>query len=57
MGALAWGPLGQGLLTGRVRKDQDNGLRRVGLFQHLNDERRLDAVESSSPSPPRQACP
>ncbi|GAA4177748.1 aldo/keto reductase [Phytohabitans flavus] len=49
MGTLVWGPLGQGLLTGRVRKNQDNDLRRAGLFQHLNDERRLDAVEKLIP--------
>ncbi|HEU5025483.1 MAG TPA: aldo/keto reductase [Spirillospora sp.] len=45
VGTLVWGPLGQGLLTGRVRKGRQNELRRAGLFQHLNDERRLDAVE------------
>ncbi|MDT3441634.1 aldo/keto reductase [Pseudofrankia sp. BMG5.37] len=45
MGTLVRGPLGQGLLTGRVRKGQQNELRRAGYFRHLNDERRLDAVE------------
>jgi aryl-alcohol dehydrogenase-like predicted oxidoreductase len=40
-----WGPLGQGLLTGRVRKGRQNELRRADFFKHLNDERRLDAVE------------
>jgi aryl-alcohol dehydrogenase-like predicted oxidoreductase len=45
MGVLVWGPLGQGLLTGRVRKGQGNELRRAGLLKHLNDERRLDTVE------------
>ena len=45
MGTLVWGPLAQGLLTGRVRKGGQNELRRAGLFRHLNDERRLDAVE------------
>ena len=49
MGTLVWGPLGQGLLTGRVRKNQDNDLRRAGLFQHLEDERRLDVVERLIP--------
>ena len=49
MGTLVWGPLGQGMLTGRVRKNQGNNLRRAGLFQHLNDERRLDAVEKLIP--------
>lgn len=45
MGTLVWGPLGQGLLTGRVRKGRPNQLRRADFFKHLNDERRLDAVE------------
>jgi aryl-alcohol dehydrogenase-like predicted oxidoreductase len=45
MGALVWGPFAQGLLTGRVRKGRQNELRRAGLSQHLNDERRLDVVE------------
>jgi aryl-alcohol dehydrogenase-like predicted oxidoreductase len=49
MGALVWGPLGQGLLTGRVRKNQDNDLRRAGLVRHLTDERRLDVVEQLVP--------
>ncbi|WP_018500787.1 aldo/keto reductase [Parafrankia discariae] len=49
MGTLVWGPLGQGLLTGRVRRNQDNDLRRAGLAQHLNDERRLDTVEKLIP--------
>jgi aryl-alcohol dehydrogenase-like predicted oxidoreductase len=49
MGTLVWGPLGQGLLTGRVRKGEHNDLRRAGLFQHLNDERRLDVVEQLIP--------
>jgi aryl-alcohol dehydrogenase-like predicted oxidoreductase len=49
MGTLVWGPLAQGLLTGRVRKGQQNDLRRAGLFKHLNDERRIDAVEQLIP--------
>jgi aryl-alcohol dehydrogenase-like predicted oxidoreductase len=49
MAALVWGPLGQGLLTGRVRKSQDNDLRRAGLVRHLNDERRIDVVEQLIP--------
>jgi len=44
MGTLVWGPLGQGLLTGRVRRDR-NDLSRAGVFRHLTDERRLDVVE------------
>jgi aryl-alcohol dehydrogenase-like predicted oxidoreductase len=39
-----WGPLGQGLLTGRVRRDC-NDLRRAGLARQLTDERRIDVVE------------
>jgi aryl-alcohol dehydrogenase-like predicted oxidoreductase len=49
MGTLVWGPLGQGLLTGRVRKNQDSDLRRAGLIQALTDESRLDAVERLIP--------
>jgi len=49
MGTLVWGPFAQGLLTGRVRKGQQNDLRRAGLFKHLNDERRIDAVEQLIP--------
>ncbi len=40
MGTLVWGPLGQGLLTGRPH-DQ---LRRAGLVRHLDDENRLAAA-------------
>ena len=49
MGTLVWGPLGQGLLTGRVRKGEENTLRRAGMFRHLTDERRLDVVEQLIP--------
>ena len=49
MGTLVWGPLAQGLLTGRVRKGEHNDLRRASLFRHLNDERRIDAVEQLIP--------
>jgi len=49
MGTLVWGPLGQGLLTGRVRKNQHNDLRRAGRIHHLTDERRLDVVEQLIP--------
>jgi aryl-alcohol dehydrogenase (NADP+) len=48
MGALVWGPLGQGLLTGRVRRDH-NDLSRAGLFRHLTDAHRLDVVEQLVP--------
>jgi aryl-alcohol dehydrogenase-like predicted oxidoreductase len=49
LGALIWGPLGQGLLTGRVRKNQDNDLRRAGMVRALSDERRIDVVEQLIP--------
>jgi aryl-alcohol dehydrogenase-like predicted oxidoreductase len=49
MGTLVWGPLGQGLLTGRVRKNQGSDLRRAGLTRHLSDERRIDVVEQLIP--------
>ncbi|MEN3537902.1 aldo/keto reductase [Microbispora sp. ZYX-F-249] len=45
MGTLVWGPLGQGLLTGQVRKGQRNELRRAGFLKHVNDEHRIEAVE------------
>ena len=45
IGILTWGPLGQGMLTGRVRRGQDNDVTRAKLFKVFSDERRLDAVE------------
>jgi aryl-alcohol dehydrogenase-like predicted oxidoreductase len=49
MGVLAWGPLGQGMLTGRVRRGQDNDVVRAKFFTAFRDERRLDAVERLIP--------
>jgi aryl-alcohol dehydrogenase-like predicted oxidoreductase len=49
MGVLVWGPLAQGMLTGRARKGQQTDLRRAALFQAFSDERRLDAVEQIIP--------
>ncbi|MFF5109756.1 aldo/keto reductase [Streptosporangium sp. NPDC000509] len=49
MGVMVWGPLGQGMLTGRVRKNGENDLSRAGFFRHLNDERRIDVVERLIP--------
>lgn len=49
MGVLVWGPLGQGLLTGRVRKGGENDLKRAQYFRHLNDERRIEVVEQLVP--------
>ena len=45
MGVLTWGPLGQGMLTGRVRRGQENDVTRAKLFTVFSDERRLDVVE------------
>jgi aryl-alcohol dehydrogenase-like predicted oxidoreductase len=49
LGTLVWGPLAQGLLTGRVRKGGSNELSRARFFKHLTDERRLDVVEQLIP--------
>jgi len=49
MGTLVWGPLAQGMLTGRVRRGQQTDLRRAALFKAFSDERRLDAVEQLIP--------
>ncbi|MEO3859658.1 aldo/keto reductase [Acrocarpospora sp. B8E8] len=48
MGTLVWGPLGQGMLTGRVRKGQQTDLVRAAFFKVFSDERRLAAVEQLS---------
>lgn len=46
MGALVWSPLAGGLLTGRYRKGQQSTTHRSQFgFEHLSDERRLEAVE------------
>ena len=57
MGILVWGPLGQGMLTGRVRRGQQTDLRRAGLFKHLNDERRINAVEQLIPLAEKAGLP
>ena len=49
LGTLIWGPLGQGMLTGRVRKGEPNDLSRARFFKHLTDERRVDVVERLVP--------
>jgi aryl-alcohol dehydrogenase-like predicted oxidoreductase len=49
MGVLVWGPLGQGMLTGRVRKGQQTDVIRAPFVKALSDERRLDAVEQLIP--------
>ena len=45
MGILAWGPLGQGMLTGRVRRGRQTDVIRSTFHAAFTDERRLDAVE------------
>jgi aryl-alcohol dehydrogenase-like predicted oxidoreductase len=57
MGILVWGPLGQGMLTGRVRKGQQTDLRRARIFRHLSDERRIDAVEQLIPLAEKAGLP
>jgi aryl-alcohol dehydrogenase-like predicted oxidoreductase len=49
MGTLVWGPLAQGMLTGRARKGQPTDLVRGAFFKAISDERRLDAVEQLIP--------
>jgi aryl-alcohol dehydrogenase-like predicted oxidoreductase len=49
MGVLVWGPLGQGMLTGRARKGHQTDLVRGPLLKAISDERRLDAVEQLIP--------
>jgi aryl-alcohol dehydrogenase (NADP+) len=47
--AIVWGPLGQGMLTGRVRKGQDTDVVRAKIHKAFSDDRRLDAVEQLVP--------
>jgi aryl-alcohol dehydrogenase-like predicted oxidoreductase len=49
MGILVWGPLGQGMLTGRVRRGQDTDVIRAKFLTAFSDERRIDAVEKLIP--------
>ena len=49
MGVLVWGPLGQGMLTGRVRRGQGTDVKRAQLLTAMRDERRLDVVEQLVP--------
>jgi aryl-alcohol dehydrogenase-like predicted oxidoreductase len=49
MGILVWGPLGQGMLTGRARKGRQTDLVRAAYFTAFSDEHRLDAVEQLIP--------
>ncbi|MCU1482718.1 MAG: aldo/keto reductase [Subtercola sp.] len=49
MGILTWGPLGQGMLTGRVRRGEGTDVIRAKFLSSFGDERRLDAVEQLIP--------
>ncbi|MDD7968635.1 aldo/keto reductase [Actinomycetospora lemnae] len=45
MGTLVWGPLAQGMLTGRARRGQPTDLVRADLFRVFHDEARLATIE------------
>ena len=46
MGTLVWSPLAKGMLTGRIRKNQETDLRRATMMAAtFRDESRLEAVE------------
>ena len=50
MGILTWGPLGQGMLTGRVRRGQESDVIRARYMPTVfSNERRLDVVEQLVP--------
>jgi aryl-alcohol dehydrogenase-like predicted oxidoreductase len=49
IGTLVWGPLAQGMLTGRARKGQQTDLIRASFHKVFSDEQRLDAVEKLIP--------
>ena len=49
LGILVWGPLGQGMLTGRVRQGQNSDVIRAKMLGSFSDPRRLDAVEQLIP--------
>ena len=49
MGTLVWSPLAKGMLTGRIRKDQQTDLHRAAMLTSFSDELRLDAVEQIIP--------
>lgn len=45
MGVLVWGPLAQGMLTGRVRRGQETDVIRAEYNSVFRDDRRLAVVE------------
>ena len=57
MGVLVWGPLGQGMLTGRARKGQQTDLIRASFFKAFSDEQPTGRGRTArSRSPTRRAC-
>ena len=56
MGILVWGPLGQGMLTGRVRKGQQTDLRRAQISGTSATSAGSTPSSSSPRSPKRPAC-
>ncbi len=57
MGVLVWGPMAQGILTGRARKGQQTDLRRAAVQKVFSDEQRLDAVERLIPLAAEEGMP
>ncbi|MBB5895132.1 aldo/keto reductase [Kutzneria kofuensis] len=58
MGTLVWSPLGQGLLTGRYRRDRLDTTHRGGLMpQHFGDDRKLEVVERLVPLAEKAGLP
>lgn len=45
MGTLVWGPLAQGMLTGRVRRGQHTDVIRAQFHNVFSNEQRIDVVE------------
>ncbi|MFC0111781.1 aldo/keto reductase [Kibdelosporangium aridum] len=58
MGTLVWSPLAQGLLTGRIRKGQDNRTHRSGLMPvHFDHDGKLEVVEQLIPLAEKAGMP
>jgi aryl-alcohol dehydrogenase-like predicted oxidoreductase len=58
MGTLVWSPLGQGLLTGRIRKGQQNNTHRsASMPVHFNHEGKLNVVEQLVPLAEKAGVP
>ena len=60
MGTLVWSPLAQGMLTGRIRRDQQTDLRRAAMFtspQRRAAHRRRRAAHPGGPRRPGSRSP